>query len=84
MTEYKIKEQDKFLKEHKSRWDKGKKDEDALKVKKTTMSKILDSLNDAPRRIEVGGAVGTGRTSAKSSAPRENDLHGGEGHAIQK
>lgn len=81
MTEYKIHQQDKFLAEHKSRFDKGKTDADSLKAKKQTMSSILNSFNDAPTKINIGNTVGA--VSARPTKKDENELHGKDGSAIQ-
>ena len=85
MPEYKIHEQDKFLAEQKKRWDRKQKAGNTLKAKKQTMSGIMNTLNDVPTKVSVGGAVGPiGKTSVRPTKPQENPLHGGNGHAVQE
>jgi len=75
-------EKDKFLAKMKTKFERGKVDEDALKAKNKSMKDILGDIVEMPAKIKMVGPIG--KTSVKKSKVDENDLHGEDGEVMAK
>jgi hypothetical protein len=78
--EFKIPNQDKFLAEHKKRFEKGGIDKDSLKAKETSMKEIVKDMTGMPEKLHIMGPLS--KPSAKTQKEGENQLQGGESKDI--
>jgi len=74
--EFKIHEQDKFLSEHKKRFEKGGVDKEALKAKEQSMKGILKDMTGMPDKLNIMGPLS--KPSARPPKDGENKLQDGE------
>ena len=75
-------EKDKFLAKMKTKFERGKVDEEALKPKTQTMEGILGDITQMPSKISMVGPVG--QTSARKPKVNENELSGKDGKVMVK
>jgi len=78
------KEKDAFLNKTKKKFDTNvdRKDSDALKAKKISMTELAESLDNIPRKVFIVGEPG--KDSARPAKAGENQMQGGPAKPILK